>query len=33
MDDEKVERVYRLWNKAVERSKGWVDEDTETLYG
>ncbi|MCQ6525360.1 FGGY-family carbohydrate kinase, partial [Bacillus paranthracis] len=22
MDDETVARVYRLWNKAVERSKG-----------
>ncbi len=33
MDDETVARVYRLWNKAVDKSKGWVDEDVEELYG
>ena len=33
MDEEKVARVYRLWNKAVEKSKNWVDDDTEALYG
>ncbi|GAA1925653.1 glycerol kinase GlpK [Brevibacterium antiquum] len=33
MDGDKVDRVYRLWNKAVEKSKTWVDEDVEELYG
>ncbi|MDN5805997.1 MAG: glycerol kinase GlpK [Brevibacterium sp.] len=32
MDGDKVARVYRLWNKAVEKSKAWVDEDVEELY-
>ncbi|HCG56363.1 MULTISPECIES: glycerol kinase GlpK [Brevibacterium] len=31
MDEDKVARAYRLWNKAVERSKNWVDEDVEAL--
>ncbi|MCI4010107.1 glycerol kinase GlpK [Brevibacterium sp. ZH18] len=33
MDEDKVARAYRLWNKAVEKSKNWVDEDVEELYG
>ncbi|MGO2376318.1 glycerol kinase GlpK [Brevibacterium aurantiacum] len=33
MDKDKVDRVYRLWNKAVDKSKTWVDEDVEELYG
>ena len=33
MDEDKVARVYRLWAKAVEKSKTWVDEDVEELYG
>ncbi|MDN5634883.1 MAG: glycerol kinase, partial [Brevibacterium sp.] len=33
MGEDKVARVYRLWNKAVEKSKKWVDEDVEELQG
>ncbi|APX33316.1 glycerol kinase [Brachybacterium sp. P6-10-X1] len=32
MDEETRERYLRLWKKAVERTLGWVDEDTEALY-
>lgn len=30
MDSEEVERQYRNWKKAVERTLDWVDEDVET---
>lgn len=30
MDNEEVERQYRLWKKAVTRAFDWVDEDTST---
>ncbi|MBM6591102.1 glycerol kinase GlpK [Brevibacterium sp. RIT 803] len=33
MDEDTVARAYRLWNKAVEKSKNWVDEDVEALQG
>ena len=33
MEDGRIDRLYRLWNKAVEKSKNWVDEDTSALYG
>ncbi|WP_309130543.1 glycerol kinase GlpK [Brevibacterium sp.] len=33
MDAESVARTRRLWTKAVEKSKGWVDEDVEELQG
>ena len=33
MDEEEVERALRLWKKAVERSRDWVDEDVVTAQG
>ncbi|NEK47297.1 glycerol kinase, partial [Rhizobium leguminosarum] len=33
MDEEEVERALRLWKKAVERSRDWVDEDVESAQG
>ena len=33
MDEEEVERALRLWKKAVERSRDWVDEDVVTARG
>ena len=33
MDQETVDRAFRLWTKAVDKSKNWVDEDVEELYG
>ena len=32
-DEEEVERARRLWKKAVERSRDWVDEDVESAQG
>ena len=32
-DEEEVERALRLWKKAVERSRDWVDEDVESAQG
>lgn len=32
-DEEEVERTLRLWKKAVERSRDWVDEDVESAQG
>ncbi|KTR93237.1 hypothetical protein SA13R_06305, partial [Rothia kristinae] len=29
MSEEEVERQYRLWKKAVQRTLDWVDEDVE----
>ncbi|MBM7502179.1 sugar/nucleoside kinase (ribokinase family) [Brachybacterium muris] len=31
MDDETRERYMRLWNKAVERTFDWIDDDVEAL--
>ncbi|VOL55315.1 glycerol kinase [Streptococcus pneumoniae] len=33
MDEEEAERALRLWKKAVERSRDWVDEDVVTAQG
>ncbi|MCS6711531.1 glycerol kinase GlpK [Brachybacterium sp. EF45031] len=33
MDEETRERYLRLWKKAVERTRGWMDEDVDALYG
>ena len=33
MDEEEVERALRLWKKAVERSRDWVDEDVVAAQG
>lgn len=33
MDEETRERYMRLWAKAVERTRGWMDEDVDALYG
>ena len=33
MDEEEAERALRLWKKAVERSRDWVDEDVESAQG
>ncbi|WP_106505589.1 glycerol kinase GlpK [Brachybacterium timonense] len=33
MDEETRERYIRLWVKAVERTRGWMDEDVDALYG
>ena len=33
MDEEEAERALRLWKKAVERSRDWVDEDVVTARG
>ena len=33
MDEETRERYMRLWVKAVERTRGWMDEDVDALYG
>ena len=33
MDEEEAERSLRLWKKAVERSRDWVDEDVVTARG
>ena len=32
-DEEEVERALRLWKKAVERSRDWVDEDVVAAQG
>ncbi|MFC7457500.1 glycerol kinase GlpK [Brachybacterium sp. GCM10030267] len=33
MDSETRDRYLRLWNKAIERTFDWVDDDTEALFG
>ena len=33
MDEEKAERLLRLWKRAVERAREWIDEDVEALEG
>ena len=31
MDEEEAERRLRLWKKAVDRTRDWIDEDVEAL--
>ena len=31
MDEEEAERRLRLWKKAVDRTRGWIDEDVDAL--
>lgn len=31
MDPERAARLLRLWARAVERSRGWIDDDVEAL--